>query len=154
MKAAKSGDADARKKPSKTVLQTDLWGRGKRTPRVIVSEEDDQIAFMGFLEVAHHAIWKRTWHTPNGGKRHPAVARKLKLMGVKKGMIDLITLVPSMGYIGLVVEMKAAHETMSAVTKEQRETLTMFEESGFLSCVAFGYDGVFKVYSDYFGWGS
>ena len=42
----------------------------------------------------HLALRKRPgvvwWHTPNGGKRHPREARRLKEMGVRAGVSDLI----------------------------------------------------------------
>jgi hypothetical protein len=46
------------------------------------------------------------FHCPNGGHRHPAVAAKLKRMGVKAGILDYICPYPSNGFNGLTIELK------------------------------------------------
>ena len=45
-------------------------------------------------------------HSPNGGKRDAREAAKLKRMGVKPGVPDLMLPVAREGYIGLAIEMK------------------------------------------------
>ncbi|MEC4683385.1 MAG: VRR-NUC domain-containing protein [Nitrospirota bacterium] len=46
------------------------------------------------------------FHVPNGGLRHPVTAARLKLLGVKPGVPDLILPVPKNGFMGLFIEMK------------------------------------------------
>lgn len=117
----------------------------------IPSEEDDQIAVMEWLHVFRPDVFARTWHTPNGGKRHIKVAAHLRAMGAKPGIPDLITLIPRNGFIGLALEMKRSDKTPCAVTKEQREWLDYFSSMGFRAEVAFGYQHAVNIYNDYFG---
>ncbi len=55
---------------------------------------------------------------PNGEKRHPSVAVRLKKEGVKAGVPDLHLPVSRGGYLGLWIEMKTATGT---VRKNQKE---------------------------------
>lgn len=55
------------------------------------TEDDFQIAVAKRLDAAlpEGTLW---WHTPNGGKRSKGVAGKLKAMGVKPGVPDVLIL--------------------------------------------------------------
>lgn len=44
---------------------------------------------------------------PNGGWRNPVTASKLKVEGVRAGVPDIFLAIPSGGYHGLFIEMKA-----------------------------------------------
>lgn len=48
----------------------------------------------------------RLFAIPNGGQRHKAVAGKLKIEGVKPGVLDLMLPIPRGGNCGLFLEMK------------------------------------------------
>ena len=50
---------------------------------------------------------------PNGGWRHPAVARKLKEEGVKAGVFDVFVAIPNHSHAGLWIEMKAGKNKLT-----------------------------------------
>lgn len=90
---------------------------------------------------------------PNGGARHPAVARKLKAEGVKAGVPDLcLPLQIPRGYAGLYVEMKSPDGIVSTAQKDFMELL---QWAGFKAIVCYsaqeGVDAIvayMKVYRD------
>jgi len=55
---------------------------------------------------------------PNGGQRHPGVARKLKAEGVKAGVADLFIMHPNANRNGLFVEVKTAIGKQSESQKD------------------------------------
>lgn len=79
-------------------------------------EEALQIAAADFLDLAmpEDARW---FHVPNGELRHPAVAGKLKAMGVKPGVGDVIVLY---GPTFIWIELKTAKGTLSEAQLEWR----------------------------------
>lgn len=46
------------------------------------------------------------FHVPNGGKRDKATAGKMKALGVKKGVPDILLPIPSRGHVGFAAELK------------------------------------------------
>ena len=52
----------------------------------VPSEHYEQVCFINWWEEEHPNIL--IYAIPNGGKRHPATARKLKLEGVRAGIPD------------------------------------------------------------------
>lgn len=67
--------------------------------------------YLGFMNYPFFAI-------PNGGQRHPGVARKLKAEGVKAGVADLFIMIPNANRNGLFVEVKTPTGTQSESQKE------------------------------------
>ena len=57
------------------------------------------------------------FHPPNGGARDAVTGSIMHKMGVRRGILDLWLPVPSCGYSGLVLELKAPQKYM---TKEQK----------------------------------
>lgn len=97
---------------------------------------------------------------PNGGHRHKAVAGKLKVQGVKKGVPDLFLAWPSNSpymptnstedlFHGLFIEMK--RERGGRVEPEQREWIDRLEAAGYACVVAKGADEAIKAIRDYLG---
>ena len=60
-------------------------------------------------------------HCPNGGSRHPAEAAKLKAMGVRAGVPDLLIWTPAGGHFA--IELKAGRGTESDAQVLWRSTL-------------------------------
>lgn len=89
---------------------------------------------------------------PNGSERNPRVGAKLKLEGVKAGVLDTQLPVARGAFIGLAIEFKSPDANP---TKEQRERAERLMSEGW--CVAFcwswysatrvtlGYMGMMKI---------
>jgi hypothetical protein len=84
---------------------------------------------------------------PNGGKRNPATAKRLKEEGVLPGIPDLCLAAPSpSGAHGLFIEMKTTSGRLSAAQKQRKQEL---EQSGYSVAVAFGYEAAKQAIEDY-----
>lgn len=86
---------------------------------------------------------KYMYAVPNGGKRHPATARKLKMEGVKAGVPDVFLPLPKNGYHGLYLEMKRqnlGYKSRGVVSASQKEYLNHLEQMGYKCAVANGFD--------------
>lgn len=78
-------------------------------------------------------------HCPNGADRHPAVAHKMKLAGVKPGVADIPLLIDGQAF---ALELKTEIGTLSKEQIDWRET---FERAGGKYFVAFGLDEAIGV---------
>ena len=70
------------------------------------SEDEEQAAVFEWAELMEHkypCLWLM-YHVPNGEKRDKATAAKLKRMGVKPGVCDIVLPAARGGYHGLYVE--------------------------------------------------
>lgn len=85
------------------------------------------------LTSTHPVLGEFLFHIPNGGYRHPIEAKKLKLMGVKKGVSDLFLPYPNDSYPGMWQELKNEKGTL---TKEQENWLFKMRENGYAGEVA------------------
>jgi hypothetical protein len=134
---------------AKTKSQLDLFGKRRVMRLTPHKEEDEQIAFMAWLQIAHPKLGDVAWHTPNGGKRGPREALRFKAMGVKPGIPDVLVMYPQGPYRGLAIEMKRTGATWCAVSKEQREWLERFDSVGWLAVPAYGLDHAMKIVEEY-----
>jgi len=71
---------------------------------------------------------KLFFHVPNGGHRDGATADKMQKMGVVAGVADLFLEVPSQGYHGLKIELKAPKGRQSPHQKIYQKAV---EEQGY-----------------------
>lgn len=85
-------------------------------------------------------------HIPNGGLRHPAVAAKLKVEGVKPGVPDLCLPVPRGNYIGLYIEMKVG---ANKTTTDQDWWLAHLSHLGHKTAVCYGSTSAIEVLEEY-----
>lgn len=111
-----------------------------------VSEAQDQMTFMQWLQLNHPRVYEVTHHSPNGEKRDKFTGVKLKRMGTKPGFPDLVTFLPAGSYRGLVVEMKRPGEMPS---EAQEFWLRHFEHLGYWVAVVVGYDAAVLEYQKY-----
>ena len=88
------------------------------------------------------------FHVPNGGKRNPREAARLKAMGVLAGVSDLFLAWPSRGAHGLFVEMKAPG---NKPTRPQRLFLDAMIARGYFGRVAVGATEVIDLLKWYVG---
>jgi hypothetical protein len=119
--------------------QRDLF-RKRSKPVHGQSEHVEQVMFCQWMQFQHPHMAKRLFAVPNGEYRTISAARRLKDEGVRRGVSDLIMLVPNERYFGLCLEFKRAEETWSAVSMDQRDFLYQAEKDGYAAGVAFGFD--------------
>lgn len=119
----------------------------RRKPREI--EDGEQMALMAWLELQHPAVFARTIHVPNGGNRSKRVAGRLKAMGTKPGVPDVLCFVPAGGKAGLAVEMKRPGAPPSATSKEQLDWLRWLECLGWHCCICRGFEEARTAFEAY-----
>lgn len=100
------------------------------------SEDQEQANLMAWARVNEGVLPELVllFHVPNGGDRHPAVAARLKAMGTKPGVPDLLLPVARGGYHGLALEMKSP-TGKGRVRPEQAAWLTALREEGWATAV-------------------
>lgn len=91
------------------------------------------------------------FHVPNGGHRNPTTGARMKLLGVKPGVPDILLPVFSFDrkYIGLAIEMKREHG--GRVSKEQRAWLNNLAAQGWWTVVCHGSDSAIDEIVGYLG---
>lgn len=93
--------------------------------------------------------YKFIFHVPNGGKRDKVVASILKAQGVRKGVPDLLWLLPACGYYGLAMELKCGKNTLEP---EQSEWLQWLSDRNYFTCTVYNDPGeamdILKRYLD------
>lgn len=103
-----------------------LLKRPKRPPRYGPSEASEQIALFSWIDrigIAREPRLELAFHVPNGEHRELAVGAKLKTMGVRPGVPDVLLPVACRGWIGLAIELKVGANTMSPEQAIWRERL-------------------------------
>ena len=85
----------------------------------IGSEDNFQKSVARYLD-AKGVLW---FHCPNGGHRNVAEAAKLKAMGVKAGVPDVLIFQPQKGYHGFAIELKVGKNTCTENQKEMQRHL-------------------------------
>src|ERR1700733_8739225 len=101
------------------------------------SEDGAQMAL--FCWCAQSGISELKWlfHIPNGGSRHIAEAGKLKAMGVKPGVPDIMLPIGRNGFKGLWIELKKPK--VGVVSEKQHEWLDHLAAQGYATRVCFGW---------------
>lgn len=100
------------------------------------SEDIEQIKFVSWFRINYPEV--RIFAIPNGGHRHIAVAHKLRLSGVSKGVPDLM--IPEWK---MWIEMK--RQDGGTVSKEQKEWMEYLERCGYLCHVCNGFEEAKEV---------
>ena len=85
---------------------------------------------------------------PNGGKRDPVTAMRLRDEGVKPGVPDVYLPVARQGWHGLFIELKYGR---NKTTDKQNEWLDRLMEQGYLAVVCYGWNEAVEVLRDYLG---
>ena len=123
-------------KPKKTPQNADNW---------IGTEDDFQIAVARILD-ASNLYW---FHCPNGGSRNAREGAKLKRMGVKAGVPDVIILDTTKdGGKGLCIELKVGKNTQS---DHQKYFGTVFHLTQWRYEVCYSIGCVQKLLYKYYG---
>jgi hypothetical protein len=74
---------------------------------------------------------------PNGGLRHPKIAKEMKAEGLKAGVPDIMLPQPRGEYSGLFIEMKVGYNKPTA---EQTKWLEWLNQVGYYAVVCKGFD--------------
>jgi len=106
------------------------------TRGAVLSEDMEQAHFVSWFRKSYPEV--KIFAIPNGGHRHPAVAAKLKVTGVVKGVPDLF--IPEWL---LWVEMKKTKG--GKVSPEQKEWIEYLNGCGHKAVVANGCDEAIKI---------
>jgi hypothetical protein len=112
------------------------------------SEEEIHKALMewaGYKEAEMPAL-KMLHHVPNGGKMPPGSAGKLKGMGMRRGVPDLVLPVPRDPHHGLYLELKSPS---GRVRPTQRWWLQALAEEGYAVEVAYRLDDAIEAVEEY-----
>jgi len=110
------------------------------------SEDDFQIMIATYLDLKK-VVW---FHCPNGGNRNPKEAYKLKQMGVKAGVPDILIFEPRMNYVGLAIELKVSGRKPRENQLKWMEDLT---KKGWLTFWADDLDDVLEEIDKYLNFG-
>lgn len=105
-------------------------------------EDDFQRAFAKYLDMKG-VIYI---HPPNGGSRNIIEATKLKKMGVKSGVPDILIFNRKKGYSGLAIELKVGYNKPS---DNQLEFMKQLDEEGWLCIVSYSLDECIEVVDSY-----
>ena len=113
-----------------------------------MSEHDEQVKLFQWARLSE-GRWPELallFAIPNGGKRHVAVARKLKAEGVKAGVPDICLPVSRGRYHGLFIELKHGKNRTQTNQRRWLEDLGM---EGYCARVAFEFEGAKQLLEDY-----
>jgi hypothetical protein len=109
----------------------------------IGSEDNFQKAVARYLDIKG-VFW---FHCPNGGSRNKAEAAKLKSMGVKAGVPDVLIFEPRKGYYGFAIELKVAKNKRSDHQMEMQE---IFMSHNWKVITSYSLDEVIAEIDNYF----
>jgi len=105
---------------------------------MVPKEDDEQLMLARWLNAAE-VLW---FHVPNGGKRNKREAGKLRAMGVRAGVPDVMILTPPPNLDpnppGVAIELKRSNKALSKVSHEQKKMIAKMREEGWIVEVAYG----------------
>lgn len=111
----------------------------RKRPREI--EHQEQSAWFKWFRFQYPDVL--AFAVPNGGDRHPAVAKKLKDEGVTAGVPDIFI---ADGNPGLFIEMKAPKGKLQA---NQKEIIGKLGMAGYNVAVCYGWEQAKEVTQEY-----
>ena len=110
-------------------------------------EDEEQRTVARFLDL----LGFRWCHVPNGGSRNKIEAAKLKGLGTKPGVPDLLVFdaPPGGDWVGVAIELKRVKG--GRLSDEQREWLDALSERGWLTRMCKGADEAIKFLREVYG---
>lgn len=111
-------------------------------------ENEEMKTFFAYCKTFEHLhpCWKLAFHVPNEGKFPIQYRVKLKSLGVKSGVPDIIIPVACGKYHGLAIEMKVKPNKPSEIQKEWLKHLTFY---GWLAKVCYGWQEATDLVANY-----
>ena len=124
-------------------------GHTGRKTRVTHEEDGEQMTLMEWASLREGMLPELKWlfHIPNGGKRNPREAGRLKAMGVKSGVSDLFLPVPMGKYHGLWIEMK--RQDGGHTSADQKKWIEDMRKNGYKAEVCRGWQEAARVIEQY-----
>lgn len=110
------------------------------------SEHAHQVTLVSWFDRNYPEYAGRLFAIPNGGLRSKAVAVKLSLEGVRKGVPDLFLPVPNIEYIGFFIELK---KHSGKVSREQKDWVEYLSSVGYKALIIYGWEDAAKEISHY-----
>lgn len=102
-----------------------------------------------FANEHHYPVLKFVMHVPNGGARSKGEAGKLKAMGVRKGVVDILGPFPCPGGgLGFACELKAPG---GKPTPDQSEFLEIAKSHNWVHGLCYSFDEFLALISVYLG---
>ena len=108
-------------------------------------ESPEQIKFVARVRSFYPDVL--IFAVPNGGKRSPMEATRLKEEGVLPGASDLVILEARGGYFGLLVEMKRPDG--GSVSEEQQDFMYSARDKGYKAVVCHGTEEAWRAFEKY-----
>lgn len=114
----------------------------------ISSEDKEQMTLFMWAALAVNIYPELAlmYHVPNEGKRSIVTGSKMKQLGLKSGVPDIMLPVAHGGYIGLAIEMKYGK---NKVTENQSRWLDMMSRHGHKTAVCYSFEEAKKVITAY-----
>jgi len=109
------------------------------------SESTEQIIFLARIRQFHRGV--TAFAIPNGGKRDPKEAARLKKEGVLAGVPDVFVAAPRGIWHGLFVEMK--RQTGGRLSESQKSIKAELEAQGYKVVVAKGAEEAYNSFISY-----
>jgi hypothetical protein len=111
-------------------------------------ESEEQQALFRWAKLSEGRLpeLKLLHHIPNGGKRNPREAARLKLEGVRSGVPDISLPVARGRYHGMYIEMKADKGRLS---ENQIEWMDRLRRQGYLVALCHGWEEAAKIIEKY-----
>ncbi len=112
------------------------------------SEHSIQSAFVQWVGLKAQADSRllNVFAVPNAAKRSPFIAGRMLKEGLKKGVPDIIGMVPVKGFHGFAIEFKRRG---GKLRPEQYEWLMRLKDSGYAVLVAFDLDTAIQFVEKY-----
>lgn len=110
----------------------------RKAAKYAATEAQEQIALLDWIAKVEPREGRlgRLFHVPNGEYRDKATGAKLQRMGVRPGVPDLWLVERSRGYVGCVIELKAAGGSTSDA---QRAWLDHLCDQGWYAVTCYGW---------------
>jgi len=105
-------------------------------------ESDLQCAVFRWARTRPEPELEWLYAVPNGEKRNPATARRLKDQGVKAGILDIALDVARHGYHGWRCELKRPDGKVPKPSKEQAAYMAFLTEQGYFVLLSNDFDEV------------
>ena len=113
-------------------------------------EQGQQIALLHWADMMmnQYPELDLMYHIPNEGKRSVSTGSRLKKLGLKAGVPDIVLPVARGGYHGLYIEMKYGRNTL---TDNQRQWMDALKKAGHLTAVCYSFMEAKDVILGYLG---